>query len=426
MASSEEHTRQPVRKSQSDLWLRRTGNFSKSARWFAFSTAAHILVLAIFATSAVTILIQQPALIKGKALPVLDQGLAEIVEDRSEDWEGEPSQRDNRGVLKMIELPLHRASSPLGPLGLQDVQRAALPYIPGPGLEPILINPDRVFDDLAFLVGQIAGYGHGGDGTFEGEKKALKNVGLDVALVIDATDSMQFVIDSVRDRLVHLVSLLHKLVPTSRIGIVAYRDSGEEYVTKWVDLSFSTKKLAGFLRNLNAGGGGDWPEAMHEGLDAAMNDLGWRKRSRRVVILVPGSPPHPESMKNVLSLAQRSQSHGGVVSVIDLAEKMHEDFERKLWARSGKIMNTAFELTPLPGFYRDFQNTMASVAQAGGGDFIPLDEERTLARKIIILTFGSRWQVEMEGYLRELEQEGPQTSPDDLSLHIGGDGMREL
>ena len=106
--------------------------------------------------------------------------------------------------------------------------------------------------------------------------------------------------------------------------MVAYRDRGEEYVTKWVDLSFSTSKLKGFLANLHSDGGGDWPEAVYEGMDAAMNDLSWRKRSRRVVIIAAGSPPHPESMSGVLSLAQGFQARGGVVSVMDLADKMHE------------------------------------------------------------------------------------------------------
>ena len=84
-------------------------------------------------------------------------------------------------------------------------------------------------------------------------------------------------------------------------------------------------------------------------------------------------------------------------------EKMHEDFEYALWEQTGKVMNVPFEPTPLPGFYRDFRNTMASVAQAGGGDFIPLTEEKALTRNIIIMTFGSRWEVEMAKYLRDLE-----------------------
>jgi hypothetical protein len=214
---------------------------------------------------------------------------------------------------------------------------------------------------------------------------------------------MQFVIDSVKSRLIKLITSLRAMVPTSRIGIVAYRDRGEEYVTRWVDLSFSTSKLQDFLANLHAGGGGDWPEAVYEGLEVAVNDLTWRKKSKRIIILAPGSPPHPETVSNVLHLAQSFHAQGGVISVLDLAEKMHEDFERALYRTSMGLNPVAFKPTPLPGFYQEFRNTVASIAQAGGGDFIPLTQDKALTKQIIVLTFGSRWQTEMAKYLRDLE-----------------------
>jgi hypothetical protein len=92
-----------------------------------------------------------------------------------------------------------------------------------------------------------------------------------------------------------------------------------------------------------------------------------------------------------------------VLAVLDLAEKMHEDFERALWRHSAHLMNVEFKPTPLPGFYQEFRGTMASIAQAGGGDFTPITEDRALTRQIIVLTFGSRWQTEMAKYLRDLE-----------------------
>lgn len=397
------------RKVQEDLWIHRSGGFGKNARWFAFSTAAHILILSLFATTAVTIAVNEQDLIKVKALPLSHEELEALAEDElPDDWEGEPSLEDIPGILTMEDLAPNRAR-PTGPASTgpmqAPIQRASVPIFSGIGPVTIEVQrTDTVFSGIDTQLSGLVGAGDlGGGGGFGDYGRGLRKVGLDVALVIDATDSMQFVIDSVRDRLSRLVTLLRKLVPTSRIGIVAYRDKGEEYVTKWVDLSFSTPKLKGFLANMQADGGGDWPEAVYEGLDAAVHDLSWRKRSRRVVIIAAGSPPHPESMGRVLGLAQGFQSRGGVVSVMDLADKMHEDFEYALWERTGKIMKVAFEPTPLPGFYRDFRNTMASVAQAGGGDFIPLTEERALTKNIIVMTFGSRWEVEMAKYLRDLE-----------------------
>ena len=212
-----------------------------------------------------------------------------------------------------------------------------------------------------------------------------------------------FVTDSIKSRLLKLIATLQKMVPTTRIGIIAYRDKGEEYVTKWADLSFSTSKLQDFVSNLKAGGGGDWPEAVYEGMAAAMNDLKWRKNSKRVVIVLAGSPPHPDSISSVLQLAQNFHAQGGVVSVVDLAEKMHEDFERAIYRSSGGMLGPDFKPTPLPAFYQEFRGTMSSVAKAGGGDFLPLTEEKALMRQIIVVAFGSRWQVELAKYLRDLE-----------------------
>lgn len=411
MTSSEENTRKtsvPVG-AEEDLWLHRSSSFGKNARWFAFSTAAHVLALSIFATTAVTIVNQQPDMIRVQALPLTAEELEQMAEQEApDDWEGEPSLEDIPGILTMEDLALNKAR-PTGPASTgplrAPIQRAAIPVFSGIG--PVTIEVQRADSSFSGIDTQLSGLVGAGDlgggGGFGDFGRGLRKVGLDIALVIDATDSMQFVIDSVRDRLTKLVTLLRKLVPTSRVGVVAYRDRGEEYVTKWVDLSFSTPKLKGFLANMQADGGGDWPEAIYEGMDAAMNDLSWRKRSRRVVIVVSGSPPHPETMSGVLGLAQGFKSRGGVVSVMDLADKMHEDFEYALWERTGKIMKVAFQPTPLPGFYREFRNTMASVAQAGGGDFIPLTEEKALTKNIIIMTFGSRWEVEMARYLRDLE-----------------------
>ena len=272
-------------------------------------------------------------------------------------------------------------------------------------LQPVIIQVGRTAADLKGLTTQITDLGSI-DGVVGGEfgnrVGGLRRVGIDVALVIDATDSMQFVIDSVRERLSTMIESLQTMVDTTRVGIVAYRDRGEEYVTRWVDFSFSTSKLQGFLATLEAGGGGDWPEAVYEGVDVAIHDLSWRKKSRRIVVIVSGSSPHPESVSHILNLAQRFRAGGGYVSAMDLAEKMHEDFERALWKQTAHLTNIAFSPSPLPGFYQEFRDTMASVATAGGGEFIPLTNEKQLTRQIAEIAFGTRWKEELHRFLRDL------------------------
>ncbi len=416
MATSEDIKTTPTLPSvaaeiQEDMWLYARGYVGKNARWLALSTVAHILLLALFATTAVTVVQRRQELIKVQTFPLphIDQSLQDAEE--AEDWEGEPSLQDLPGLLTMEQLTPRSAHTPAGPPPPATpvaVRAAALPAPPvmsglGPMTVGIGTNNDSQFTTAFNAIGSIGGAIGGIGGGFGDYIGGLRKVGLDVVLVVDATDSMQFVIDSVKSRLIKLLTSLRQMVPTSRIGIVAYRDKGDEYVTRWVDLSFSTGKLQDFLANLRAGGGGDWPEAVCDGLEVAINDLNWRKKSKRIIILVPGSPPHPETVSCCLHLAQGFHAQGGVVSVVDLAEKMHEDFERALHRTTSGLMGVEFKPSPLPGFYQEFRSTVASIAQAGGGDFIPLTEDKALTRQIIILTFGSRWQTEMAKYLRDLE-----------------------
>src|SRR2546428_621215 len=105
----------------------------------------------------------------------------------------------------------------------------------------------------------------------------LRKVGLDVAIVVDATGSMQSIIDDLKRRMDDLAATLQRLVPTARVGAVAYRDrdeskgptgprQSEDFVVKWTDLTFNVKKVQAFFNGLVAEGGGDWREAVRPGL----------------------------------------------------------------------------------------------------------------------------------------------------------------
>jgi hypothetical protein len=79
-----------------------------------------------------------------------------------------------------------------------------------------------------------------------------------------------------------------------RMGLVAYRDIGEEYVTKTFDLTTDIQDLYANLLELKARGGGDWPVSVNEALEVAVNKLRWTPAGdvRRIVFLVGDAPPH--------------------------------------------------------------------------------------------------------------------------------------
>ncbi len=365
-----------------DPW---SGNRFGGLRWFAFSTAFHVGLLFLLATVTLTVI--------RKAQEVR----VKVVDDTAlpEDFEGAPSLQDMAGVLKM-EQAVARRAAPSGPV-IQGMRAPEMPRIGGIGPKlgagPSL---DTISTHLSFGSGAVGGLG-GGFGDYIG---GLRKVGLDVALVIDTTDSMQFVIDDVKAKMSDLVGSLQRMVPTSRVGVVVYRDKGDDYVVKWTDLSFHTQKLQEFLSHITADGGGDWEEAVKEALETAVNDLKWRKQSKKIIILVGGSPPHPWDVDAVHKIARAFHQDGGYISTIDVTKRQHELFDRSLWRSLHG--NEPYQPSPFPEFYKEVARSFGEIAQDGGGELISLDQNKALVREILALTFGSRWKIEMAKYVKEL------------------------
>jgi hypothetical protein len=366
-----------------DPW---SGQRFRGLQFFAASSVVHVGLIVLLGTVTLTVIRQA------------EQIRVTVVDDSPvgpQDWEGEPSLQDLEGVLN-VQRAAPQQARPRGPV-VQNVRAPEMPRLAGLGPK-LGAGPtvDTISTPLTFGAGGIGGLG-GGFGDYVG---GLRKVGLDIALVIDTTDSMQFVIDDVKSRLTQLVTAIHRMVPTARIGIVVYRDKGDDYVVKWTDLSFKTEKLREFLSHISAGGGGDWEEAVKEGMDAAMNELTWRKNSKKIIILVGGSPPHPEDVEDVLDMTRKFRREGGYISTVDVTKRMHEEFDQQMWrSLHGK---EPYKASPMPEFYAQVSTVFGQVAKDGGGEMIQLDQQKALIKEVVMLTFGSRWKVEMAKFLGEL------------------------
>lgn len=119
---------------------------------------------------------------------------------------------------------------------------------------------------------------------------------MDLAFCIDTTGSMQNEIDSVKSKVKALVAKLAegKPAPVVRVGMVAFRDRGDQYVTKVFQFTEDIDKFVKDVADLKADGGGDGPEAVNQGLHAAVNDLSWSKEEKtaKLVFLIGDAPPH--------------------------------------------------------------------------------------------------------------------------------------
>jgi len=259
----------------------------------------------------------------------------------------------------------------------------------------------------------IGGLGLGGGGggagwslgsAFGKYVGGLRKVGVDVAVVVDSTGSMQTVIDDLKERLDDMVATLQRLVPTARIGAVAYRDrdddnvataprQSESFVVRWSDLTFNPKKVQTFLNGIVAEGGGDWEEAVKDGVECAMRQLKWRQDAKKVIVVVGSSPPHDKDIPALKKLIEEWHARGGIVSTIDVSLRLHEEHERML-SRS-LYGEEPKEISPLPDFYQAVRDTFGDMAKQGGGEMISLGQESGLVRHVLALTFGPQWQKDI-------------------------------
>lgn len=119
---------------------------------------------------------------------------------------------------------------------------------------------------------------------------------LDLVFLVDATGSMGDEIDKLKATLRTITAEVASLPsrPDICLGLVAYRDRGDAFLLRSHDLS---QDVGTFLREalypLQAGGGGDYPEAMNEALHETVHELSWRGTgTTRLVVLLADAPPH--------------------------------------------------------------------------------------------------------------------------------------
>ena len=119
---------------------------------------------------------------------------------------------------------------------------------------------------------------------------------LDVAFLLDATGSMGDEIGAVKEKIREMISAIALGDPTPdvRFGIVAYRDRDDEYVTRTYELTRDIDRIVENLDEIEADGGGDYPESFNEGLHVAVQELNWELDGSvsRLIFLIADAPPH--------------------------------------------------------------------------------------------------------------------------------------
>ncbi|MBC8155656.1 MAG: VWA domain-containing protein [Bacteroidetes bacterium] len=137
---------------------------------------------------------------------------------------------------------------------------------------------------------------------------------VDVQLVVDATGSMGDEMEYLKNELTDVVEQAQRQLPntTFRMGSVFYRDHGDDYVTRSLPFTTTLTDVIGFIGEQKAGGGGDFPEAVEEGLQAGINQQ-WSASARtRLLFLLLDAPPHdkPETIDRMANLVKQAGQKG--------------------------------------------------------------------------------------------------------------------
>jgi uncharacterized protein YegL len=117
---------------------------------------------------------------------------------------------------------------------------------------------------------------------------------LDLVFLIDATGSMGDEIAKLKNSMRAVAQQIGQLPgqPDVCYGLVAYRDRGDAFITRTHDFTDDLGAFQNVLARVQAGGGGDTPEALNEALHEVVHGLSWRADAARMVVLVADAPPH--------------------------------------------------------------------------------------------------------------------------------------
>lgn len=174
---------------------------------------------------------------------------------------------------------------------------------------------------------------------------------VEVAFVLDTTGSMGPLIESAKRKIWSIATAIVDANPNAqiRVGLVAYRDIGDDYVTKSFDLTTDIQDLYAKLLELRAQGGGDWPESVNEALHVGVTKLAWTQGSEicRIIFLVGDAPPHMDYAQDVKypEVMRMARERGIVVNAVQA------------------------------GGARDTERVWREIAQLGNGRYIPIPQD---------------------------------------------------
>jgi Mg-chelatase subunit ChlD len=127
---------------------------------------------------------------------------------------------------------------------------------------------------------------------------------IQVVFALDATGSMSGLINAAKEKIWGIASSMTQSdeAPQIEVGLLFYRDRGDEFITSMVPLSQNLDDVYEKLMQIDAGGGGDEPESVNQALYESITKFKWETNQRNTyksVFLVGDCPPHMDYANDV-------------------------------------------------------------------------------------------------------------------------------
>ncbi len=213
---------------------------------------------------------------------------------------------------------------------------------------------------------------------------------VEVVFVLDTTGSMAGLIQAAKDNIWSIASTMASAQPAPeiRVGLVAFRDRGDDYITRVVDLNSDLDSMYATLMDFQADGGGDTPESVNEALHDAVHKMSWSQGddAYKVVFLVGDAPAHeyPDDVDYPATLKSAS-AKGIVINTIQAGE---DQSTRAEWQRIASLNQGAYFQVAQSGnaiaMATPFDEQIASLSKALDDTrlfFGDADKQQDLARK---------------------------------------------
>jgi uncharacterized protein YegL len=201
---------------------------------------------------------------------------------------------------------------------------------------------------------------------------------LEMVFVLDTTGSMGELLDAAKQRIWGIVNnVMREQHATVRVGLVAYRDRGDEYVTQVLPLTDDLDKVYTTLMDYEAAGGGDGPEDVRSALIDGVSRAGWSAAApdlSQIIFLVGDAPPHNDyyDKTDAVVTASNAALRGIIVNTIQCGFSGETERAWKMIADSGH--GQYFAIAADGGIHAittPYDNQLADLATKLGATFTP-------------------------------------------------------